>query len=422
MARAVRLKASLPMRAERFSVRSRAPSARFLLRALPLLVALAGVFAPRSAHAYTWMVRHGYSGCAPCHQDPSGGGILTAYGRAVSGEVLYSRYGKATPGEADPLSDFMLGAFPLPEWLMLGGDARLMTLKDKPQDVETRNYTFLMQADFEAALNIHHVLASASIGYAEDGAFGAAITDAPEKNLVSRVHWLGYEFNQDTGLVLRAGRMNLPFGIRNVEHTSWVRDKTRTSINDNQQHGISIAWSPEPFHGELMAILGNYQIKPDDYRERGYSGYLEWQPVSRLALGASSTITHVDVDQTYLKETWNQAHGLFARWATGWEPLVVLAEADYVFRSPKNDYRRKGITSYVQADVEPLQGVHFVLTGEAQNVGVSGTPMSWGLWVSEAWFLAPHLDLRIDNIYQSVADIDGRSNVLTLLAQAHLYL
>jgi len=27
-------------------------------------------FAARPAHAYTWMIRHGFSGCAACHLDP----------------------------------------------------------------------------------------------------------------------------------------------------------------------------------------------------------------------------------------------------------------------------------------------------------------------------------------------------------------
>jgi hypothetical protein len=45
------------------------------------------------AHAYTWMIRHGYGGCPTCHADPSGGELLTAYGRVQSDLVLRMRYG-----------------------------------------------------------------------------------------------------------------------------------------------------------------------------------------------------------------------------------------------------------------------------------------------------------------------------------------
>jgi hypothetical protein len=375
----------------------------------------------KDAEAYTWMVRHGYTSCAPCHQDPTGGGILTAYGRSVGSLVLNTRYGDQTE-EADPTGEFLLGAVTLPPEIMLGGDARLLWLANKFEDTAVRRYLFAMQADAEAAFYVGPVLGSGSIGYAEDGAYSATLTRAPEKNLVSRVHWLGVSLDDETGLLVRAGRMHLPFGIRNVEHTLWARAETQTTVNEHQQHGLALAWAPDPFRGELMAILGNYQIRPDVYRERGYSAYLEYWPLPTLGVGASSLITHRKLDPVYLRETWRHAHGLFARWATPWHPLVVLAELDYTERSPKSDMKRKGTVGFVQADIEPLQGVHFMLTGEMRHVGVHGTPFSWAAWFSQAWFVAPHLDFRIDNIYQSLGDSSGHTDVFMLLAQAHLYL
>ena len=41
------------------------------------------------------MIRHDYTGCATCHADPSGGGLLTLYGRAQSDLLLRMRYGEA---------------------------------------------------------------------------------------------------------------------------------------------------------------------------------------------------------------------------------------------------------------------------------------------------------------------------------------
>jgi len=389
-------------------------------RAVRLLLVLSVFLAAKPAAAYTWMVRHGYTTCAPCHLDPSGGGVLTQYGRSVGGLVLDTAWEDMPEG--NPANKFLFGAVPLPPELMLGGDLRLLGLSQKIEHTEIRHYVFLMQADAELAFRVEHLLGSGSIGYAEDGAYGAALTNKADKNLVSRVHWLGYELDESSGFIVRAGRMNLPYGVRTIEHTLWVRDTTGTDINDDQQHGVAFAWAPDHFRSELMGILGNFQTGPDTYRERGYSGYLEWFPLPALGVGASSLVTHRDLDPVYLSETWRQSHGLFARWATPFQPLVVLAEADYVQRSPKHDYTRKGAVGYVQADIEPLQGVHFLLTGEAQHYGVHGTPWSWGAWVSEVWFMAPHLDFRLDNVFQSVGDVSGRTNSLALLAQAHLYL
>jgi hypothetical protein len=392
--------------------------ARSVLLVLPALLVL---FLAEDAHAYTWMVRHGYTSCVPCHADPTGGGILSPYGRSVGTLVLNTRYG-AADDEEDPTGEFLFGAVKLPAELMLGGDARMLWLAQKPENTAVRHYLFLMQADAEAAVHIGHFIASGSLGYSENDAYMAAITKAPEKNLVSRVHWLGYELDETSGLMVRAGRMNLPFGVRNIEHTLWARTTTATTLNDDQQHGVAVTWAPDHFRGELMAILGNYQIGPDDYRERGYSAYLEYFPLPTLAVGASSLVTHRDVDPNFLVETWRQSHGVLGRWATPWQPLVLLAELDYVQRSPKDQELRKGSVGYVQADLEMLQGVHFIATGEMQHYGVHGTPYSWGAWFSQLWFVAPHLDFRLDDIFQSVGDVNGRTTSLTFLAQAHLYL
>jgi len=59
------------------------------------LVALFVSLYPSRAHAYTWMIKHGYASCPVCHADPSGGELLTAYGRVQSDELLRMTYRKA---------------------------------------------------------------------------------------------------------------------------------------------------------------------------------------------------------------------------------------------------------------------------------------------------------------------------------------
>src|SRR5258707_8611000 len=64
-----------------------------------LIVGLFVALFPSRAHAYSWMIKHGYSGCPVCHADPSGGELLTSYGRLQSGLLLRMHYGKQ-PGDA----------------------------------------------------------------------------------------------------------------------------------------------------------------------------------------------------------------------------------------------------------------------------------------------------------------------------------
>ena len=62
-----------------------------------------------------------------------------------------------------------------------------------------------------------------------------------------------------------------------------------------------------------MGILGNYQISPDKFRERGYSAYGEYLLDTHTALGVSSLITHAAADRFTSQPLTRQAHGVTAR-------------------------------------------------------------------------------------------------------------
>src|SRR5215218_4986563 len=98
------------------------------MRLAPLLLlacALVGALVPTEAEAYPWMIRHGYASCAACHADPSGGSLLTQYGRAQSELLLATQYRKrAGDAEVSPTTAFALGLLPLPDWLNLGVSLR----------------------------------------------------------------------------------------------------------------------------------------------------------------------------------------------------------------------------------------------------------------------------------------------------------
>ena len=388
------------------------------LRVLAVALGLLVLFAPARASAYPWMIRHGYSACMPCHTDPSGSGPLTPYGRVIGDSKLSMELGP----ESDVAPGFMFGLLKTPDWLQFGGDIRGAILRTKVAGSPEQRRSILMRADLSATITTKHFVASATGGYAHEGALGAAVTRSDRDNFVSREHWLGYTTGEDSTFMLRVGRMNLPYGIRSVEHNLWARTLTRTNINDHQQFGAAMAFSSGALRGEVMAIFGSFQLRPDVYRERGYSAYVEAAVGTGLALGASSLVTHRTLDPSALSETWRQAHGVHVRYATPWQPLVLLSEWDYALVSSKEQFRRKGFVGYAQADIEAAQGVHFLVTGEAHNVGVQGPPPSWGLWLSYNWFLLRQTDLRIDGIYQSLGSDFGRVSSYTLLLQGHMYL
>ncbi len=56
----------------------------------------------------------------------------------------------------------------------------------------------------------------------------------------------GYDF-ADGQITVRAGHMNLPFGIRIPEHTMWVRQATLTDRESAQQDGVAFAYNGESY-------------------------------------------------------------------------------------------------------------------------------------------------------------------------------
>jgi|CZKU01.1.fsa_nt_gi hypothetical protein len=383
------------------------------------------VTASSSARAYPWMIRHGYTGCTPCHTDPSGGaGVLTEYGRAQSDLLLRMRYGQTSEsGEADKTSGFLAGLVPLPEQVRLGGDFREAFLSNQVESSPVQQQFITMRADLTADIKLGRFRAAGNIGYAPEGDLPVSLTRASTKNLISREHWLGAELDEDGAWLLRAGKLALPFGIRMIEHTLWARTLTRTDFDATQQYGVALAFSQDKVRAEAMGIAGNFQMRPDDFRERGYSAYVEYAPATTLAVGASSSFTRATRDIQYGVTDYRYANGVFVRYAPV-QPLVLLAEADSVYQSLTWNGHRGGYAAFAQADYEPAQGFHVMLTGEVLNGGAAQEPASFDGWLSAVWFFLPHMDLRFDGIYSSIgaAGAPANTGVTTWLAQFHVFL
>jgi len=397
---------------------------------------------PGRSDGYPWMIRHDYTGCAVCHLDPSGSGLLTQYGRAQGELLLLTQYSPPPPGqEREPgrLANFLWGALDgahIPDWLLLGGSFRgafigtklvsnSVGFPNRPWDVSY----IQMQADLYAGVSIGHFRADGSLGVLPSGGYPAIITNIGSWNLVSRQHWIGYEFG-DNAFLLRAGRMNLPFGLRNIEHTTWVRRTTRTDINSFQQDGLAFSYAGEKWRGELMAILGNFQITPV-FREYGYSGYAELSLTKNAAIGASSLLTYAKRDlvlkatdaagNKFSPSNLRQAHGVFARYSPI-RLLVLLAEWDFLVQSPFGTPAYLGYAGFLQGDVEIIQGVHLFETIELYQERTDGASPSYAFWLTPNWFFAPHADIRLDLFLQRQVELRSSITAIGFVAMLHFYL
>lgn len=390
-----------------------------LARASGLCTLLLGLFSG-SSFAYPTMIRHEYASCAQCHADPSGGSLLTAYGRGQGEILLRSRYGKNPDEEPGPVAEFLFGAVSPPEGLLLGGDFRLMTLATQTSGSGWTPRVFPMQGDVVGQYTAGRLRVNASIGLGNGLATQAASLTQGNIRLISRHHWVGVDLGEDNQFLLRFGRMNLPYGLRTTDHTTYVRSSTHTDINDQQQHGFALAYGNESLRAEVMAILGNLQVSPPAFRERGYSAYIEWAAAHKVALGLSSLITHTEQDLGLLVPKFRQSHGFFARAALG-RLLVISAEGNFLFESPKDNPWKMGASALLQLDFEPVQGLHVAPMGELMCSDFrSKSPCQIAVWGTASWFVAPHTDLRFDFIHERWTDSTPPSN--KLLFQVHFFL
>jgi hypothetical protein len=192
---------------------------------------------------------------------------------------------------------------------------------------------------------------------------------------------------------------------------------TRTDINVSQQHGLALAYNGPTWRGEIMAIAGNFQLSPAEYRERGYSGMLEYAADTNLGLGVSSLITIAGRNFYFPQVPMTRhAHGGFVRWAPS-KLFVLLTELDLLVYAPSGSPTVAGNVGMLQVDFEPTQGLHFMATAETWSEP-GGQGAASEIWGSAAWFLAPHFELRLDAVRQNWPNLA----TTTALAQIHAFL
>lgn len=393
-----------PVTAER---KSAARFWTFVVRSLLVVAAL--MFLSSEAHAYAWMVRHGYAKCNACHTDPSGGETLTHMGRVQSQLLLSQAWGEAP--ELDDKAKLLLGLGE-PDSVRIGGSFRWMNLYSLATDeTESEFATFPMQIDAYGWTDLGAVQLGGSLGLGDvevgDQHMRAAQLTSGEGYVpLSRNHWIGIELGEN-GL-LRAGRLNLPFGVRIPEHVAWVRDATKTDRESDQQHGIAFSYWGGHWRSEGMLVLGNYQVAPDDFRERGYAGYVEYLFGSDLAIGLTSEILQSRSGPHFApsgSKVLRHAHGAMARFAAT-ENLAVLAELDFL----KTSGSGIGFVGFLQGNYEIFQGLHGIVTLEALDQGKSDAAGAVaakgagealiGVWGGLNWFFLPHFDVRLEAVYR----------------------
>lgn len=339
---------------------------------------------------YPEMTRHGYVNCTTCHYSPSGGGILTAYGRELSGDLLstWNREGE---------NAFIYGILDTPEWLSLGGDFRSIYLSRNPAVGRSVSEFVYMQADAEAAVTfLKHWTFVGTLGYEEiSGPY------EPIEAVVARRHYLLFKPTDEWSF--RAGKFQHAFGINVAEHI--LSTKRGLGWDQNTEtYNIEAAWIGEKLDVFATGIFG----RPDDEKLRRDQGV---SLKGGYALGESYK---VGMSYFYGDGATAVRHVYGVYGILGFtKRFFLLTETDFQFRSPRNTLEDESVgwVGSHRLDYEFIQGLHaYALVDYSKLDFYFSTTLRDSFGGGVQWFPRPHFELNATYLKQrqvSVADSYG---------------
>ncbi len=332
--------------------------------------AVIGVFLASSfCFAFPQNVRSGYANCTTCHQSPTGGGILTPYGRNLSADLM-------SVASRENEEKFLYGVLKLPEWLNLGGDIRGLQLYQNRVSRETAEFIF-MQADAEAAITVGKVTV--------DGTAGVT----PQGKPLSRRHYL--QVRPTDELSFRAGRFLPAAGINTENHSVAVK-RGLGRDQGTETYNVEGAWIGQSFDLFVTGILGRLDNQ-DLGAEMGASVSSSVFLGNRHKIGASYVYLTRDVGVRNLA-------GPFFILGLG-KRFFLMADTAFTWFNPKLGASQTGFADTARFNYEMFQGVHLYLSQEfVQNNFLDTASQLEAYGVGFQFFPRPHLELNAQYLKQ----------------------
>lgn len=339
----------------------------------PVLLFTALYLVTLHAFAFPENVRHGYFSCTACHVSPSGGGVLTPYGRSLSAELM-SSWG--TPKTSGFLFSDNENEKKNPPWFRAAVLLRgVQTYRNTPKAEVAK--LIPMQADVEAGVDTEKLAVIATAGLRSNG------QTQDLNQFFSRRHYVLYRFSDKWSA--RAGKFIFSFGLNEPDHIVATRrglgwDQGTESYNleiNNQLERISTTFtlvSSSPTdrisnRDKGASVTSNYFV--GEHSKAGLSVYYGDQDASqRLVIGPQWVFSLTDklfLDSEFF---WQKK---------GFKTGSLVTQSGYATFHRLGYELKKGFIPFLQADRSDLAD-----TDPSQRYGSLGL----GLW----WLPYPHFE------------------------------
>ncbi len=306
-----------------------------LYRALSYFLLFLLLWFPKVSLAYPELSRHGYTNCTACHLSPSGGGLLTAYGRELSKEIV-STWAK------DGEQAFAYGAISPDEKVLLAAYVRgLQAYREDKDKKEAR--IILMQADAEAGYSAEKWAVAGTVGRQE---IRSGLKS--DSRLFSRRHYALYRPTDK--LNIRAGKFLRNFGLNDANHNIYVRKDLGFGF-DTETYNVELSYLGDAFSSYLTYLDGNFT--QDQYallKEKGVSWSGSYFFFEKEKVGVSAYRGEDDTNERWIGGPW---------WVLSFTPkLFLLSEFDFQEKKTKaTSITQRGYVMSHRLGFEVVQGL-----------------------------------------------------------------
>jgi hypothetical protein len=298
------------------------------------MLMVSGLVAPSRTGALPLYASREGKTCISCHYDPNGGGMRNDFG------FLYgkNRHGLDTEQKwANVTVDPRLN-----EWVAIGMDTRLLYIashSDGGPTLTTSTF-FPMQGQLNVAVTPHDYLSVVmSRGISIDtNAFQA-------RELYGLIHGLPH------ALYAKLGRFRLPFGLRQDDHTSYVRSPFFLPYNSQADDaGIEVGTAGARYFGQLSFTNGSGTISAE--RAQTFAG--------KVGLGGQRIAAGVSGFHQY-RELFGITQDRWGGYAMStWGKLTLIGEYDrgtqeapFLFGGTKNLW-----AAFAELDYRVARGIN----------------------------------------------------------------
>jgi hypothetical protein len=320
--------------------------------------------------AFPEMVRHHYVNCSACHVNTAGGGILNAYGRTISYEVL-STWGS----EKEARAFYMVDPEKIGTWLNLGGDVRGLQVHEETKQLKRGRY-FWMQGNIDIAATVEKATAYFSIGQVN--------TENQSMRWISPHYSVSYQITDE--LSVRGGRYVPLYGINLPQHQFLIKQNlTLGPGTDRDSFDVQ-------FNGEKYNFMLGYSRSLTQSAVRDEEKAIHVQAQVTLQDSHKLGVSYWNGQAENYRKQMLGLHGVL-----GWtEKFYTLAEIDQVLKTTKNNSAEtKSLYQLLKLGYEFQKGFHLQLVEEWGRPDTQASSVEiQSLGAGIIWYPRPHFELE----------------------------